>query len=178
MSSRYPRLNLLLIVAFVSISSRARAADPFTSVEGGFRVGFPSAPELENDTIDSPQGKLPYHMYSAELPDGGFMVSYADYPDSGGLKPADRLKKTVDGQVAGQHGKVLYRKACALGKLPGIEVSFRYTNSQGTVFVNTQRNYLLGLRLFQTSVILVQESTMTAAQVKALLDSFQLTGHR
>jgi len=168
-------LPSLLILLF---APAAHATAPFASVEGGFTVAFPSPPEVEHQTLDTPQGKVPYHLFSGELREGAFIVTYADYPSSGGLKPAERLKKTVDAQVAGQQGTRIYERPCSLGKIHGLEVRYRAANDEGAIFLTTLRNYLVGNRLYQVSVITLLGSGMTAEQIKALLDSFKLTGKR
>jgi TonB family protein len=90
------RLSLLLIL-FSGYTTAARAQDPppppapaaeyndiawkpFVSPEGGFSVRMVGTPRLSEKEADSPLGKLPLHLYTAQGDAGGYMVAYADFP--------------------------------------------------------------------------------------------------
>ena len=172
MNLAHARLPLFAVSLVLSASALAA---PYVSKEGGFRVAFPSSPQVETQSVSSPGGPIAARVFSSVIPQGTFRVSYADTPTATGSAAAQQLQTTATGQVDAQGGRLLYKKAVALGKAPGIEVSYLFAAEQGAMFVATARDYLLGNRLFQVSVVVPQGSSQTAAQTQALLVPFSLT---
>lgn len=132
-------------------------------------MDFPKAAEVASDAADSPAGKTLYHTFTVDLPEGGLLVTYVDYPNE--IAPPERLKMFVDGHVAGR--PLISDKACAAGAVPGREVSFR-AEKDGNVITNTSRTFVVGNRLYNVFIFRISGAGMNDARVKELLDTFRL----
>ncbi len=142
---------------------------PFESKEGRFSMGFPSAPAVSSETLDTPAGKVPYHTFSGDLPEGGVLVAYGDYADD--IPAAERLQSFVEGTIGGS--QVISQRPVTLGAVPGREVTL-VAERDGYKSTHSSRTFVVGKRVYHVSVFRISGATMSDAAVKELLDTFRL----
>jgi len=125
----------------------------FESEEGGFKVFFPSTPEISKDAMETDLGQTELAMFMCESPDGNtvMMVSYNDYK---GTDLSD-----VDAKVLFGGGRDGAMQSLGITTVEneesftrqGVEgMRFQGQNGEYSVMYNM---YLKGNRLYQVAIL-------------------------
>ena len=144
----------------------------YTSSDGNFSVSIPAAPSEQVQK----SGSLTIHQFVATQDDVAYIIIYVDYP-AGMIKPGMEervLNAARDGATGNSKGRLLKERHIKLqGKYPGRELLVLTADGKTAV---KDRIYLVGNRMYQVMVSGTQEKLATP-EIKAYLDSFQLTGN-
>ncbi len=123
----------------------------YTSLDGGFRVLFPSSPQTMTQSIPLESWNLELYVLMAEDATGEYMVVYSDYPDGFIERLSNRealLEGVQQGFIQGMDATMLSDRDLSLGQYPGREI--RYSTQEGVTGI--ARFYLVGKRLYQLVV--------------------------
>ncbi|HEX5884641.1 MAG TPA: hypothetical protein VFY67_08840 [Pyrinomonadaceae bacterium] len=86
-------------------SSAATIPKEYVSTDGRFKVLFPAKPNEIHETIDSPMGKVPFHMLICPFTSTvSYHVFYMDYPID--LEQAGLVKKALDSARQGSLSRI------------------------------------------------------------------------
>lgn len=136
--------------------------------------------ETRVDTAKTPLGKLAYHLFFHQTPEGAaenffYMVSYCDYPE--GTVSADStelvdllLRESVDEAAFSVNGKVIYADKINYFQYPGMIWRVDYRKS--TLTIKT-RAYFIGRRYYTVQTVMARALALNPASDR-FLDSFQL----
>ncbi len=167
---------MLKLSAFVAVSLLAGSAlanEPFTSAEGRFTLTLPQKPEPSTQPLDVGTMHLTMHLFTIEFADSAILVSYLDYPNSGGMSQVQRITATVDAEVKSQHGTIIGKVAtCDVKKILCRELAYKEKLGELDV-VKTMRNYLDDKRLYQVA-LMTTVGGMKPDLVKTMFDSFKI----
>ena len=179
-------LFLALFFAFITCLPAAdppqhRGWEAFSSYEGRFRILIPGSVEQKVDSIDTRMGRLAYHTFFHQSPEGEasdnilYMVSYCDYPP--GTVHSDSLElldvffeATMDAAAGSVRGELLYSDDIRLGKYPGKLWRIDYLNGKAVI---KTRAYVVGSRYYSVQTITVRKRSINRSSGK-FLDSFHL----
>ncbi len=168
---------LLVVLALVLAACGGTGSDwkEFSSDKGNFTVSMPSTPKESTQAVDTVAGSINLTMYSVEVSDSAFLVSYADYPQDM-MSTADPLKVldgAMNGQITNFGGTVLSSSDVSLSDNPGREFSASgkvTTAGDGSL---RGRIYLVKNRLYQIIVVGLKDKVKTE-DVDKFLKSFKL----
>ncbi len=135
------------------------------------RAVFPGPTKTEVKPVDTPVGRLDYHMRSYEDSTAAFILAWADYP-SGMNKVTsfdDLLDGAVEGALAAAGLELVSCQAATLRGFSGREIKARDRLDRHF----TAKFFLAENRLFQCIVVCTEEQLETA-EVRNFLASFEL----
>jgi hypothetical protein len=149
----------------------ASGGGEFRCPEGKFRVLVPAKPKTQTLNV----GGVSARVYTAENPEGGYAVAYADLPIPAG-EPLETTRKrllgartemirNIDATLKGESAVTLD------GKYPGLEVRAELPYLKGIV---RGRVYLVGQRMYQI-VAIGTPAWVNSAGATRFLNSLTLT---
>ncbi len=155
------------LLCLASVPSIAGPLDPYVDADAGFSVLFPSPPEKSEHTQWVRGTSTVSHVYTCDLAQVGYLVSWADHPEALATAPELRMKAARDSVVQGS--PVLEETSGRLGGFPSRRLTFERDGARLSI-----QWVLKGTRLFQAMVVRpAGEAHDTAA--RTFLDSFGLT---
>lgn len=157
-------------ISYFSGGGKLEAFEDYQSSRGRFTVSFPGEPEEGVQTLTSHDGDIDLYMYSAGSKKIGFVVAYADYPDSVFKKRSIKeiLDGAVDGAVNNVGGKLLDEIELEYEGYPGREIEVSVGSKKASV---RARIYLVDKRLYQLMVV-GKRDQVTESRVYDFFDSF------
>ena len=149
--------------------SEAPIAEGWVIVEpeqGGWRIGFPAAPQVNEILTPSTAGELTSTTYSISVGGTSYAIVVTDYP-SGTIDGAN--PDTIDGAVRGAaeqvDGEVTSTRTLTIDGAPGREAVIRAGETEFRT-----RIYLVGSRLIQ--LIVGYSAAAAPVEAAAFIDSF------
>ncbi len=159
------------VAATMGFALAATAADPFVSNCGGFSVAFPGNPSLSVSLQKLPAGDVPTVTFGQRIPDGVFLVRYADYPAGVAAEAGEKLVKNARQAAADEvEGKVREKDSTTLSDIPAEGFTVAHKNP---ATVSISRALVLGNRLF-TVTVLGAANAETRQSAETFFDSFQI----
>ena len=161
------------IAAFVFIFAMLAAAQALhwklhDYSDEGFMALFPSLPEVQKKSIDTPEGTFELRTYSAGAGDSTLMVGICDYGTVvAGKDPDQMLQGAKNGMIANSSAHLISEKKIVLDKNQGIE--FEAENGSTHFIV---RMYIVQTTMYQALV--ASPVSKQFNESKRFLDSFQL----
>ncbi len=170
-------LLIPLLLAFcLSACSQAPQPRELKSAAGRFMVMAPTPLEEMVRPIESQGDRIELHLFSGQLGDTGYFVSYCDYPQ--GLIQPDKIEKMLeasrDGSVANVGGRLIREGKITLMGNPGLEEVIETGGQAGpeTRWLKG-RLYIVGNRLYQIMVVTPKDQK-SRPEAEAFLQSFKL----
>ena len=143
---------------------------PYTDPKKIFQVLMPTPVVPKQKTISTKVGPVVANIFLCADRLGAFVVSYNDYPPSvTRANPSRVMEGAARGAASSTGCKVSSLKPVSQNGLRGVETE--YSNAQ---LVGRSRVYLVGRRLFQTTVIRDAKAGMDP-ESDTFLTSFKLT---
>ncbi len=143
----------------------------------GFEVLMPNAPKIAAHKVTPlPEKTITVNLASTSISQGKalFMVAYhdLDFDATNDDKIRDVLDGGIKGSLLNALGKLTKHTRINLGEYPGRH--FEYAGNRfGQKIMATSRIFLVGRRVYQTTVIRSPEVDV-AAETKKFFDSFKL----
>jgi hypothetical protein len=161
-----PAAALLLFAAALTAQSPEWKAYNYPS--DGFRVSFPSAPELSKDNVSTDTGTFELRSYMAEVATTALYIGVCDYgAKAASADPDLLLEDAKKGAVNSVKGRLLSEKKITLGAYHGVEFE-----ADGATMHLSARSYMVGGVLYQTMVI--SPLAGRYPETARFLDSFHL----
>jgi hypothetical protein len=170
---RISSLSRPVIPAFVFVFAMLAAAQTLhwkihDYSDEGFTALYPSLPDVQKKSIDTPEGTFELRTYSAGAGDSTLMVGICDYgPVVASKNPDQMLVGAKNSMVANSSARVISEKKIVLDKNPGIEFEAENGSTHFSV-----RMYIVQTTMYQTLV--ASPLSKPFNQTKRFLDSFQL----
>ena len=123
----------------------------FRCDDGRFSVLLPGKPERQNQSLDTPLGKIDLVTYMAGSRKAGCAVAYADYPEQhiNSTDPQKLLDGSRDGAITNVGGQLISETRIDFHGKPAREILIEVPNK---AFINL-RLFLIGPRLYQLMFI-------------------------
>ncbi|HMP14383.1 MAG TPA: hypothetical protein PKD70_10925 [Saprospiraceae bacterium] len=164
----------------INVAPEAKRWRDFVSYDGRFRALAPGDLREKIDSIQTPLGKLAYHIFFFQMEDPDadnvvYMITYCDYPagvlhaDSAALLEAF-FDVTVQTAASSVRGEVLYVDDWQYKRYPGKVWRIRYLN--GKALIKT-RAFVVSNRYYMIQTITRRERTVNYSSDK-FFDSFRL----
>jgi len=162
----------LLIHTFTGSDKLAQFKE-FRSDEGRFTVLMPGKPKAQNQTLDSPVGKVDMVMYMVGSRKVGCAVAYADYPQQliNSTDPQKILEGAKNGAVKNVSGRLVSETSIDFHGLPARDVVIEVPNK---AFI-TARFILVGPRFYELMFI-AQTDKGHEQDISRFFDSFAIDG--
>jgi hypothetical protein len=178
MRQRVIILISLLLAFNLSACNRAPQPREFKSEAGRFSVMTPAPLEEMVLPLETQGDKIDLHIFSGQLGDTGYFVSYWDYPP--GLVHPDRLEEMLDasrdGSVAKVSGKLIREGKLTLMGNPGRELVIETGSQTGPEIRRLQgRLFIVGNRMYQIMVVAPKDQK-SRPEPGAFLQSLKLLG--
>jgi hypothetical protein len=166
----------LLLLAFV-LAGCSPAPKEFKSEAGGFSVMSPVTLMESHQEIETEAGKLDLHLFSGQLDDVGYFVSYTDYEPEIVRKadPEKMLDGSRDGAVSNVNGKLVSETRITLAGHPGRELVIDAKPKETPPGTIKERIFMVQNRLYQVVVVAPRRKDI-ASEADAFLQSFKLLG--
>ncbi|MDB4960946.1 MAG: hypothetical protein JWP01_945 [Myxococcales bacterium] len=133
------------MIALVLATALASAKPGLFVAKGRFSVRFPDAVETRQEVVPAEAGAYTTHFFSSGIGQTAFGVTFTDFPVELG---AAELRRAVDGETTGQ-GQVVARRPHTLGKVRGLEVTYRGSAPSDRRMEKTFRMYVRGRTMYQ-----------------------------
>ena len=170
----------LLTVAAGPLAAQQKWKD-FQSFEGHFRVSAPGEFREKTDSIETPVGKLAYHVffYQPEVKDSAdnliYMVSYCDYPPFALDADSTELLNeffdvTIEAAVESVNGELAYSSERSFFSYPGRIWRIDYLNGQAVI---KTRALIVGNRYYALQTATLKGHSLNTASDR-FMDSFRL----
>jgi hypothetical protein len=154
--------------------------EEFKAFDGRFRVLAPGPMQERTDSIETPVGKLAYHVFFHQPADKDvdnlvYMVSYCDYPEhtihsDSTMLVEEFFAATIDQAAKSVRGELLYSDAHWMRRYPGRIWRIHYLNGKAVI---KTKAYLVDRRFYTVQAIMFREKSLNPASEK-FLDSFRL----
>ncbi len=168
----------LLLAFCLSACNRASRPRELKSEAGRFSVMAPTPLEEMVQSLETQGDKIDLHIFSGQLGDTGYFVSYWDYPP--GLIHPDRLERMLDasrdGSVAKVSGRLIREDKLTLMGNPGREMVIETGSQTGPEARRLQgRLFIAGDRMYQIMVV-AHKDQKSRPETEAFLQSLKLLG--
>ncbi len=168
----------LLLAFCLSACNRAPQPRELKSEAGRFSVMTPTPLEEMVQSLETQGDKIDLHIFSGQLGDTGYFVSYWDYPP--GLIQPDKLEKMLDasrdGSVAKVSGRLIREGKLTLMGNPGREMVIETGSQTGPEARRLQgRLFIVGDRMYQIMVVAPRDEK-SRPETEAFLQSLKLLG--
>jgi hypothetical protein len=139
------------IINMFTASDKLAQFKEFRSDEGRFTVLMPGKPKAQNQTMDTPVGKVDMVMYMASSGKAGCAVAYADYPEQliNSTDPQKTLDGARNGAIKNVSGRLVSETSISFHGLPARDVRIEIPNK---AFV-TARFILASPRFYELMLI-------------------------
>lgn len=165
-------------------SAEKKKAEPPKGVElapegGKFKITFPAGnkPVPNDQSVDTPAGKMAIKVWMAETADSVFIVNYTEMPAK--LLAGGNARKYLDGAKTGalgrMNGKLIKEEDFELLGYPGMRMWFSGSSMGQTVYGRTDAVFA-SPRLYQVQVLGTSKGVAETAASKAFFESFELVG--
>jgi hypothetical protein len=149
------------------------APQEFKSEAGRFSIVAPVELKEQVTPVDSPFGKIDFHVFMGRSPDAEYLVSYADFPNPQLLADPERLiDARRDDEIRTLKGRLGRETRITVDGNPGREISLEGTDPSGTQVSAKTRLFLVRNRLYQIYVGAGRANLPTDSD--AFLQSFKL----
>ncbi len=178
MRQRVVILISLLLAFSLAACNRAPQPRELKSEAGRFSVMTPTPLEEMVRPLETQGDKIDLHIFSGQLGDTGYFVSYWDYPP--GLVQPDRLEEMLDGSrdgsVAQVSGRLIREGKLTLMGHPGRELLIETGSQTGPEARRLQgRLFIVGNRMYQIMVVAPKDQK-SRPEPGAFLQSLKLLG--
>ncbi len=178
MRQRVVILISLLLAFSLAACNRAPQPRELKSEAGRFSVLTPAPLEEMVQSLQTQGDKIDHHIFSGQLGDTGYFVSYWDYPP--GLIQPDKLEKMLeasrDGSVAKVSGRLIRDNKLTLMGNPGLEMVIETGSQTGPEARRLQgRLFIVGDRMYQIMVVAPKDEK-SRPETEAFLQSLKLLG--
>lgn len=168
----------LLLAFCLSACNRAPQPRELKSEAGRFSVMTPTPLEEMVQSLQTQGDQIDLHIFSGQLGDTGYFVSYWDYPP--GLIQPDKLEKmldaSLDGSVAKVSGRLIRENRLTLMGHPGLEMVIETGSQTGPEARRLQgRLFIVGDRMYQVMVVAPKDQK-NRPETEAFLQSLKLLG--
>ena len=168
----------LLLAFCLSACNRAPRPRELKSEAGRFSVMTPAPLEEMVQSLETQGDKIDLHIFSGQLGDTGYFVSYWDYPP--GLIQPDKLERMLDasrdGSVAKVSGRLIREGKLTLMGNPGREMVIETGSQTGPEARRLQgRLFIAGDRMYQIMVVAPKDEK-SRPETEAFLQSLKLLG--
>jgi hypothetical protein len=145
----------------------------FRSDEGRFTVLMPGKPEVRNEAMDMPFGKVNTITYMAGSRKIGCIVSYADYPELliKSTDPQKLLDGAKEGAIKNAGGRLVSETNIDFHGLPAKEVLIEISNK---AFVTAK--FILKSPRFYTLMFFAPTNKGHEQDISKFFDSFKING--
>ena len=170
------RLSVALACCVLAAACGPSEWRPMDIAEGGFRVLMRGQPQVSNQDLQTPAGRMSAHLYSSERPVSYYAVGYSDYPLAFAVSenPDAIFKGVRDTWVRRIGGRTVGadRKLTLAGKYPGVEFSAE-GNAKGAPAYLQARLFLVDQRLYQV-IVMGRKNEVSQGEINRFLNSFEL----
>lgn len=158
----------LLIAASVLAPAQTAPWKVYDYSDEGFTASYPSLPDLQRKSVDTPSGTFELRSYVAGAGDSTLIVGVCDYGTiSAGKDAARMLEGAKNSTLLNSVSHLVSEKAISLGANQGIEF---VAENDSTHFV--MRMYMVETTLYETLV--ASPLNKPYDETAKFLDSFQL----
>jgi hypothetical protein len=135
----------LLVLLLAAAAFAADAWQEVRSKEGGFVALFPKKPKITTEPGDA--NAAPAHVFTADLGETAYVVSYTDYPKGAfvGRDAQTILDRARNDLVKDRPVELLVDRKIAMDKFEGREIVFQDKDGYTQAF----RLYIAGDRLYE-----------------------------
>ncbi|MGO8666736.1 MAG: hypothetical protein ACLQUW_01080 [Desulfobaccales bacterium] len=168
----------LLFALCLPACNQAPQPRELVSAAGRFAVMTPVTLTEKVQPLETQGDQIDLHIFSGQLGDTGYFVSYWDYPP--GLVQPDKLQKMLDasrdGSVANVGGKLVREEKITLMGNPGRDLVIDTGSSAGPgARLLRGRLFIVGNRMYQIMVV-TPKNQKSSPETEAFLQSFKLLG--
>jgi hypothetical protein len=145
----------------------------FRSSEGAFNILMPGTPKTQNQTLETPVGKVPMTMYMSGSGSAGCAVAFADYPQQiiDSTDPQKLLEGAKNGAISNVNGKLVSETKVSFNGLPARDVVIEVP---GKAFI-TARFILAGPRFYELMLI-APKAKGHEQDISQFFNSFKIDG--
>ena len=145
----------------------------FRSDEGRFTVMMPGKPKTDNQTLESPVGKINMVMFTAGSSKAGCFVAYADYPEQliSSTDPQKLLEGAKNGAIANVKGKLISEASIDFHGFPAKEVNIEIPNK---AFVTAR--FILTSPRFYELMFIAPKDIGHEDDIRQFFNSFKIDG--
>ncbi len=168
----------LLFALCLPACNQAPQPRELISAAGRLSVITPVTLAEKVQPLETQGDQIELHIFSGQLGDTGYFVSYWDYPP--GLVQPDKLEKMLDasrdGSVANVGGKLIREEKITLMGNPGRELVIETGNPEGPeARLLRGRLFIAGNRMYQVMVV-TPKNQKSSSETEPFLQSFKLLG--
>jgi hypothetical protein len=162
-----------LIIYTLTAGSKLAPFKEFRSNEGRFTVLLPGEPKREDQSADTPVGKVEMFMFTAGTSKIGCAISYTDYPEQmvNSTDPQKVLDGARNGAVSNVQGQLVSESKVNFYGLPARDVVIEIPNK---AFITT-RLILASPRFYQLMFIAPTDKGHEQ-DISKFFDSFEIDG--
>ena len=159
-----------LLICFTAATAHAQQPQAaqwprFSSPEGRFSILLPGRPLREDQTKETPVGRVEMHIFTSRTEGGIYVVAYADYAFGDAKRELDANR---DSFLKGMKATLLSESDINIKGHPGREV-----NAWREQLTIRTRMYLVGRRYYQMFVI-VPTAQAVREDTERFFNSFEL----
>ncbi len=152
----------------VALSTQAQQWNSYSYPSDGFRVSFPSEPQLQKTNVPTDAGTFELRAYLVEVSTGALFIGVCDYGGKAeGKDPDTLLQGAKQGALKNVNGHILSENRVTLGIYHGLVFE-----SENDTMHFSARVYLVGDTLYQ--VLVASPLGSNYADKARFLDSFEL----
>ncbi len=171
-------VHLILIFTMLSWSGPLQAKDSWQKLtpEGGdFSIMMPAEPKRTDTITRTPVGKIREEMYTAETKSLSVLAEFSKLPGIAVFFASRKtiLRKSADGLIKSEKGKVISSKDLEIGGKPGKVIQYNAPGPKGKPNLCTA-HLVLNKKLLYVLIARSPEAKPDKAGMKKFLDSFQL----
>jgi hypothetical protein len=172
-----PVLAAVLVSVASVVAAQSPQWKPFGSPSDGFRVLFPSDPEVSKTSVPVNGDTFELRSYVVEAGSTAFYVGVCDYGAKGAAAdPEEMLRSAKKGAVEHMNAHILSEKKIAHGVDHGVESHGVAFEAQNDKLGFTARMFMAGGVLYQVMVSAPLDQKF--ADTARFLDSFELLPHQ
>jgi hypothetical protein len=168
---------LLFLFAVTAILAPAQKTDAWTnysSVEGRYKILFPSVPNVVRQDANTPDGgRVDQFLATVVEPgDVAYMVGYFDYPQGTTFSPDDAR----DGMIKNFNATLINEKDIKFSGYSARELNMVFKSQQGVSYLDTVRMFATEQRVFVLQFLYPKTLDSDALRTRGLkfMDSFEV----
>lgn len=171
---------VIIILLFSFCSEKQSKGVLFSSIEGNFKIRFPSLPKEDSVKQETKYGQLTTSTFlyvdeENQSTKPSFAVAYTDFPDTVNVS-SDEMQtriydEVIDASINSTMGDLLDKKDINYKGLKGKETRVKLSNGK---FLITSRYFMFGRRLYTLQIVAPKDKIFNPIS-RQFLDSFEIS---